>query len=262
MKTALRSFLIPLLILSCFCSSLARAGDACNEVMALRAARLRYDIDIRKERLRIRRDIARTYSEINDLEGKMIGVKQRLLTMPEETHDPIWKEYDNLDEKQTALWKKLDGLNAEHSKIDIERSVKRFEMRKDELSKSYECIINKPLGEKLESIENRLKSEQSKDYEKFEKLLAKRNAIIQRLKAEYEGQEKLVSEKILSIKALQATIVDTEKKLKGAESSNNQTYDDVYNAISNAKEHLRLYRDEIKDISKQLIGLLDSIDEN
>jgi len=237
----------------------AISGDQCEEVKVLRKTRLSYDIDVRKKRLKIREARTNIDQEINAIEGRLIGLKEAVLASPEEKSDEIWKKYDSLDLKRDALHKKKNGLQSQYGKLNSERLVKRFKMRKGEMTALYECVINNKLTGRLEKIAEETKGNGKSgraEYEEFYKLLGGRKVLLEAVKKEYDAERKTIDAKLDEVRLNQKRIIEIEKTLDRLELKNDDDYDAIYDSISNFRKKLREYRSRMKPISKRLISLL------
>lgn len=233
----------------------AFAGDPCSNYKEIRKSRYSYDIDVRRQRLAAHKEITKISAKIDDAEAKMIDLKAKLLTEPEDKHDAIWIEYDKLDSDITSLWKKKAQFDEKYSSINRNRHLKRFAFRNDELEKLYECIINEPLNKQLATAKN--SSEGINDSEMFKELVDRRNKIISQIKTKHIKYDKETALLLDKIEESQENLAESESNLSKSEDESKNDYDKLYDALQKMKDNLKSERDELAQISMQLLEILN-----
>lgn len=232
------------------------AGHPCAESKQIWRDRLIYDAAVRKKRGVMKRELAAFRIRDAELDEAMGRVEEMILVADSDAkEEDLWEEYGLLDKKRDALREKRTAYWNEYYKLTTERSRVKTEMKKQDLEKHYECVVNDTLNGKLGDLTAALeKSKYSPaDVAEFKALTEKRRGLIESVEASYEKyQEKVdgLGVKILDVEDKEKALVEDELFL---DEEAERLYTELYDEFHDWRKQLKNYSAELAKTSEELM---------
>ncbi len=236
--------------------SVVFAGHPCAESKQIWRDRLIYDAAVRKKRGTMKRQLAAYRIQDAELDEAMGRVEEMILVADSDAkEEDLWTEYNLLDEKRNTLRDKRMAHWNEYYKLTTERSRVKTKMKKQDLQKHYECVVNDTLNGKLGDLTAALeKSKYSPaDVAEFKALTEKRRGLIKSVEASYEKyQEKIdgLGVKILDVAAREEAVIEEEFFL---DEEAERLYTDLYDEFHDWRAKLKDYSAELAKTSEELM---------
>lgn len=255
MNVSKRFTILITLVILIICN-IAKAGDPCDEVKAMRKERLAYDIEMRKKRVGLDNKIIELRQKASGLESKMIKIEEEIINASGSKIDALWNEFDAVSAERDKVGNAIAPLNDERTRIRFERTTKKAEMKLKILSKRLECATNDVLNDKLKDVIRRLDQDSrftDSERNQIKALAAHRMEIIETLKNEEARYRNDIATKLAQY---QKTVDELKSQLK-KEDELDATGDKQYDSMSISMEELDgLFdkkEDELSDISKEIL---------